>query len=86
MVEAIDFSALEYLSFSNSSFCLDALKILVERISDIADLELPLATLDLSNTDVSWYSERVDVKEQLERLKMLIPFAKIRSLKVFRFE
>ncbi|KAF8925344.1 hypothetical protein BGZ58_000882 [Dissophora ornata] len=71
VVEAIDFSALESLSFRYSNFGLDDLKMLVDRISDYGDFEVPLVTLDLFQTNVGRNNE------QLERLKTMMPLVEI---------
>ncbi|KAI8604347.1 hypothetical protein EDD21DRAFT_351001 [Dissophora ornata] len=80
MIEAIDFSALELLSFENSSFGLEELKMLVDRISDDGDFELPLVTLGLQGTSVAWDSEMADVCEQFRRLKTMVPFVEIQCI------
>ncbi|KAI8604355.1 hypothetical protein EDD21DRAFT_412159 [Dissophora ornata] len=68
VVEAIDFSALESLSFSHSNFGLDDLKMLVDRISDYGDLWVPLVTLNLLKTNVGRRNS-----DQLESLKEMLP-------------
>ncbi|KAI8604358.1 hypothetical protein EDD21DRAFT_222961 [Dissophora ornata] len=73
VIEAIDFSALEFLSFNDSNFGLDELKMLVDRISDISDFKVPLVTLGLLSTPVWQNRGNDDVCEQWKRLKMMIP-------------
>ncbi|KAF8925345.1 hypothetical protein BGZ58_000883 [Dissophora ornata] len=55
----------------HSNFGLDELKMLVDRISDYGDFEVPLVTLELFKTDIEPYSE------ELERLKTMMPFVEI---------
>ncbi|KAI8598368.1 hypothetical protein EDD21DRAFT_382676 [Dissophora ornata] len=71
VVRAIDFSVLKSLSFRYSNFGLEDLKMLVDRISDYGDFEVPLVTLDLFQTNVGGNSE------QLKRLKTMIPLVEV---------
>ncbi|KAI8604352.1 hypothetical protein EDD21DRAFT_366492 [Dissophora ornata] len=77
VVEAIDFSALESLSFRHSNFGLDELKNLVNCISGYGDPDLPLVTLDLFNAHVGQDRMNVDIDEQLKRLKTMKPLVEI---------
>ncbi|KAI8604349.1 hypothetical protein EDD21DRAFT_366487, partial [Dissophora ornata] len=77
VVEAIDFLALESLSFRHSNFGQDELKILVNRISNYGDPDMPLVTLDLFNAHVGQDRMNVDIDKQLKRLKTMKPFVEI---------
>ncbi|KAF8930582.1 hypothetical protein BGZ58_008167 [Dissophora ornata] len=77
VVEAIDFLALESLSFRHSNFGQDELKILVNRISNYGDPDMPLVTLDLFNAHVGQDRMNVDIDKQLKRLKTMKPLVEI---------
>ena len=73
IVEAIDFSVLGSLSFRDSNFNLNELKILVGRISDNGNFELPMATLVPRSPSVVSNIEMNNISEQFERLKTIMP-------------
>ncbi|KAF9436917.1 hypothetical protein BGZ76_002541 [Entomortierella beljakovae] len=80
VIEAIDFSALESLSFLGSNFDLEQLEILVDCILDDNEVQVPLNTLKLSFTNLVDYMDDEAPWELLNELKEKAPILVIQGL------
>ncbi|KAI7822403.1 hypothetical protein BC939DRAFT_454023, partial [Gamsiella multidivaricata] len=80
ILEGLDFSALEVLHVTNSNFSLSELKVLVRRISESPEIEVPLRSLRLEKTSISKCDDVDVVRELVEALKKKAPLVKVEGL------
>ncbi|KAG0228366.1 hypothetical protein B0O80DRAFT_501582 [Mortierella sp. GBAus27b] len=67
VIEAIDFSELRVLRIVRSNFCHDQLKLLISRISDNNTVNIPLKTLDISDTSATKDLSSPSLLDELRR-------------------
>ncbi|KAI8603156.1 hypothetical protein EDD21DRAFT_442262 [Dissophora ornata] len=77
LIEAIDFTTLEELDFQSTNFSIEQLQVLVNRVSNYTEPEIPLKKLNLRYTALEDSANRETISKLLMTLEMKAPWLTI---------